>query len=95
MTALKIDVKYVAQLARLSLSPDEEEKLGAQLGQILGYIEKLNEVDISGVEPTAHAFPLVNVTRRDEVRPSMPLEEALRNAPAQANGLFIVPKIVE
>jgi len=95
VTALKIDVKYVAQLARLSLSPDEEEKLGAQLGQILGYIEKLNEVDISGVEPTAHAFPLVNVTRRDEVRPSMPLEEALRNAPAQANGLFIVPKIVE
>jgi aspartyl-tRNA(Asn)/glutamyl-tRNA(Gln) amidotransferase subunit C len=52
-------------------------------------------VDVSGVEPTAHAFPQVNVTRRDEVRPSMPHPEALRNAPAQANGLFIVPKIVE
>jgi aspartyl-tRNA(Asn)/glutamyl-tRNA(Gln) amidotransferase subunit C len=93
--AVKIDVKYVAQLARLSLSPDEEQKMGAQLGHILGYIEKLKEVDVSGVEPTAHAFPLVNVTRRDEVRPSMSLEETLRNAPAQANGLFIVPKIVE
>ena len=90
-----IDVKYVAHLARLSLSPEEEQKIGAQLGNILGYIEKLKEVDVSGVEPTAHAFPLINVTRPDEVRPSMSQEEALRNAPAQANGLFIVPKIVE
>jgi aspartyl-tRNA(Asn)/glutamyl-tRNA(Gln) amidotransferase subunit C len=52
-------------------------------------------VDVSGVEPTAHAFPLVNVTRPDEVRPSISNEDALRNAPAQANGLFMVPKIVE
>ena len=95
MAAVEIDVKYVAHLARLSLSPEEEQKIGAQLGHILGYIEKLKEVDVSGVEPTAHAFPLVNVTRRDEVRPSMSNEDALRNAPAQANGLFIVPKIVE
>ena len=95
MSAVEIDVKYVAHLARLSLSPDEEQKIGAQLGGILGYIEKLKEVDVTGVEPTAHAFPLVNVTRRDEVRPSMSNEDALRNAPAQANGLFIVPKIVE
>ena len=91
----ELDVKYVAHLARLSLSPDEEQKIGAQLGNILGYIEKLKEVDISGVEPTAHAFPLVNVARPDEVRASLSQEEALRNAPAQANGLFIVPKIVE
>ena len=95
MAAVEIDVKYVAHLARLSLSPEEEQKIGAQLNQILGYIEKLKEVDVSGVEPTAHPFPLVNVTRPDEVRPSLPQEEALRNAPAQANGLFIVPKIVE
>jgi aspartyl-tRNA(Asn)/glutamyl-tRNA(Gln) amidotransferase subunit C len=95
MAAVEIDVKYVAHLARLSLSPEEEQKIGAQLGHILGYIEKLKEVDVSGVEPTAHAFPLVNVTRRDEVRPSMNNEDALHNAPAQANGLFIVPKIVE
>ena len=90
-----IDVKYVAHLARLSLSPDEEQKIGAQLSNILGYIEKLKEVDVTGVEPTAHAFPLVNVTRPDEVCPSISHEEALRNAPAQANGLFMVPKIME
>ncbi|MCX6892730.1 MAG: Asp-tRNA(Asn)/Glu-tRNA(Gln) amidotransferase subunit GatC [Verrucomicrobia bacterium] len=90
-----IDVKYVAHLARLSLSAEEEQKIGAQLGNILGYIEKLKQVDVTGVEPTAHAFPLVNVTRADVVRPSLTNEEALRNAPAAANGLFMVPKIVE
>ena len=89
------DVKYVAHLARLGLSPAEEEKIGAQLKNILTYIEKLKELDVSGVEPTAHAVPLVNVFRADRVCPSMSNEEALRNAPAQANGLFVVPKIVE
>ena len=95
MPALEIDVKYVAHLARLSLSPEEEQKISEQLGNILGYIEKLKEVDVTGVEPTAHAFPLVNVTRPDKVRPSLSNEDALRNAPAKANGLFMVPKIVE
>jgi aspartyl-tRNA(Asn)/glutamyl-tRNA(Gln) amidotransferase subunit C len=90
-----MDIKYVAHLARLSLTPEEETKIGEQLGSILGYIEKLKEVDVTGVEPTAHAFPLVNVTRPDEVQPSLSNEEALRNAPAKANGLFMVPKIVE
>jgi aspartyl-tRNA(Asn)/glutamyl-tRNA(Gln) amidotransferase subunit C len=95
MAKVDIDVKYVAHLARLSLSAEEERNISAQLGDILGYIEKLKEVDVTGVEPTAHAFPLVNVVRPDEVRPSISNEEALRNAPAAANGLFIVPKIVE
>ncbi len=95
MAATEIDVKYVAHLARISLSPAEEQKLGAQIGSILGYIEKLKQLDVSQVEPTAHAVPLINVTRPDEIRPSLPTEEALRNAPAQANGLFLVPKIVE
>jgi aspartyl-tRNA(Asn)/glutamyl-tRNA(Gln) amidotransferase subunit C len=95
MAAVNIDVAYVAHLARLSLTPDEAKKFGAQLGNVLGYIEKLKEIDVSGIEPTAHAFPLINVTRPDEVRPSMSHEDALRNAPAQANGLFMVPKIVE
>ena len=95
MAKVDIDVKYVAHLARLSLSPEEEQKISAQLGNILGYIEKLKEVDVTGGEPTAHAFPLVNVTRPDEVHPSISNEAALRNAPAKANGLFIVPKIVE
>jgi aspartyl-tRNA(Asn)/glutamyl-tRNA(Gln) amidotransferase subunit C len=95
MASAEIDIKYVAHLARLQLTSEEEQKLGAQLGHILGYIEKLNELDVTGVEPTAHAVPMVNVTRPDEIQPSLPRDEALRNAPAQANGLFIVPKIVE
>jgi len=89
------DVQYVARLARIVLTPAEEEKFGAQLSHILGYIEKLNQLDTAGIEPTAHAVSLVNVARPDEVRPSLANEEALRSAPAKANGLFIVPKIVE
>ena len=95
MSAPDFDIKYVAHLARLKLSPDEEQQLGAQLGHILGYIEKLKEVDVTGVEPTAHAFPMVNVFRADEQRASLTNEEALRNAPKKANGLFVVPKVVE
>jgi aspartyl-tRNA(Asn)/glutamyl-tRNA(Gln) amidotransferase subunit C len=89
------DTKYVAHLARLTLTTEEEQKLGAQLAGILGYIEKLKQLDVSQVEPTAHAVPLVNVFRRDEVRASLSNDEALRNAPEKANGLFLVPKIVE
>ena len=95
MAAAEIDIKYVAHLARIALSPDEEKKLATQLGGILGYIEKLNTLDVTSIEPTAHAVPLVNITRADEVQLSLPHEEALRNSPRQANGLFIVPKIVE
>ncbi len=90
-----LDVKYVAHLARLALAPEEEQKMAAQLASVLGYIEKLKEVDVSSVEPTAHAFPLVNVIRPDEIKPSLSNEDALRNAPSKANGLFMVPKIVE
>jgi aspartyl-tRNA(Asn)/glutamyl-tRNA(Gln) amidotransferase subunit C len=95
MAAVDIDVNYVAHLARLSLSSEEAQKFGAQLANVLRYIEQLKEVDVSGIEPTAHAFPLINVTRPDELRPSMDHEEAMRNAPAKVNGLFLVPKIVE
>jgi len=95
MAAVDIDVRYVAHLARLELTAEEERRFGEQLGQVLRYIEKLRELDVTGVEPTAHALPRVNVLRADIVQPSLPRAEALRNAPAQANGLFIVPKIVE
>ena len=95
MAATEFDIKYIAHLARLRLTPEEEQKFGAQLGQVLDYIEKLKELEVSQVEPTAHAVPLVNVTRPDELRPSLPHEAAMRNAPAQSKGLFIVPKIVE
>jgi len=95
MASGELDVKYVAHLARLTLTPDEEKQLGAQLGNILGYIEKLRELDVTDVEPTAHAVPMVNVTRADEITPSLPHDEAMRNAPKKAGGLFVVPKIVE
>ncbi len=95
MAAVEIDVRYVAHLARLELTPEEEKRFGTQLAHVLGHIEKLKTLDVSGVEPTAHAVPMVNVTRPDAIRPSLPHAEAMRNAPAQANGLFIVPKIVE
>jgi aspartyl-tRNA(Asn)/glutamyl-tRNA(Gln) amidotransferase subunit C len=95
MAGTDFDVKYVAHLARLALTPEEEQKLGAQLGHIIGFVEQLKAVDVSHVEPTAHAVPTVNVTRPDEIRPSLPHAEALRNAPKQSGGLFVVPKIVE
>ena len=95
MANADFDVKYVAHLARLQLTPDEERKLGAQLENILAYVEKLKGANVAGVEPTAHAFPLNNVTRPDEARDSLAIEDALRNAPASANRLFMVPKIVE
>ncbi len=89
------NIQYVARLARIALSPEEEARLGEQLDHILGFVAKLKEVDVSGVEPTAHAFPMVNVMRPDVVEPSLSGDEALRNAPARAGGLFVVPKIVE
>ncbi len=89
------NIDYVAQLARIDLSPSEKAHLGPQLEAILGYVAKLKEVNVEGVEPTAHAFPLVNVTRPDAVTESLTNEAALRNAPAKAGGLFLVPKIVE
>ena len=89
------DIHYVANLARIALSPDQEARLAAQLGDILGYVKKLEELDVTGVEPMAHAVPLANVFRADEVQPSIPQQDALANAPKQVNGLFVVPKIVE
>jgi len=89
------DIKYIANLARIELTDEEEDLIGRQLSQILDYIEKLKQVDITGIEPTAHANPLVNVSRPDIVVGSLSKEEALMNAPQAANNLFIVPKIVE
>ena len=89
------NIDYVAKLARIELSPEEKARLGPQLEAILGYVAKLKEVPVDGVEPTAHAFPLVNVTRPDVVTESLSNEDALRNAPSRSGGLFVVPKIVE
>ena len=91
----QFDVSYVAHLARMHLSDAEKIKISAQLKDILAYVAKLNELDVSKVEPTAHATPLANVLRPDVVRPSIDPAKVLRNAPEQARDLFIVPKIVE
>ncbi|HUK83057.1 MAG TPA: Asp-tRNA(Asn)/Glu-tRNA(Gln) amidotransferase subunit GatC [Verrucomicrobiae bacterium] len=90
-----MDISYIAHLARVELSEAERSKFAAQLKDILAYVAKLNELDVSNVEPTAHATPLTNVFRKDEVRPSIEIEKVLKNAPEQARDLFIVPKIVE
>jgi aspartyl-tRNA(Asn)/glutamyl-tRNA(Gln) amidotransferase subunit C len=89
------DVKYVAHLARLQLSEDEQSKLAAQLGRILEYVEQLKKLDVTNVPPTAHAVPMSNVFRKDEARPSGDNARYLKNAPKAARGLFIMPKIVE
>lgn len=89
------DIHYAANLARIELTEEEEARMGAQLGDILGYVEKLKELKVDDVEPTAHAYPVKNVTRPDEVRPGLSHEAALSNAPRVSNGLIRVPKIVE
>jgi len=91
----ELDVAYVAKLARLSLSEEETRVFQEQLAHILEYADKLRAVDVSGVEAAAHAVPVFNVVREDEARAGFTQEEALRNAPRQANGLFIVTKVVE
>jgi aspartyl-tRNA(Asn)/glutamyl-tRNA(Gln) amidotransferase subunit C len=91
----EMDINHVAHLARLELSDEEKAKLSAQLAGILSYVAKLSEVDVTGVEPTAHAVPLSNVLRKDVVQPSIERERILANAPETARDLFIVPKIVE
>ncbi|HEY4284185.1 MAG TPA: Asp-tRNA(Asn)/Glu-tRNA(Gln) amidotransferase subunit GatC [Chthoniobacterales bacterium] len=90
-----IDVGYVAQLARMNLSPQEKELFQKQLSDVLNYIEKLREADASGVEAATHAIPVFNIFRDDAPRDWFTAEQALSNAPRKANGLFIVPKVVE
>ena len=89
------DVEHVARLARLSLDDSELERMREQLTSILQYIDKLRALDTDAVEPTAHAVPLVNVMREDEVEPCFPREEMLANAPDRAVEFFRVPRIIE
>ncbi len=89
------EVRHVAGLARLELTPGEEREFTAQLNAVLEYMDQLNELDTAVVEPTAHVLPLRNVLREDEVRPSLPVEEVLGNAPEQDQDHFVVPKIIE
>jgi len=89
------EVEHVARLARLELNEEEKRRFAEQLGAILEYAAKLNELDTSGVEPTTHVLPISNVLREDEVRPSWPLDEVLRNAPDSEDGQFRVPAVLE
>ncbi len=90
-----IDVRYVANLARINLTDEEVTRYRSQLEEIMGYIEKLSEVDIEGIEPTAHAYALVNRVREDVPVESLPPSGLLQNAPDQANGQLRVPKVVD
>ena len=92
---MKMDIEKVARLARLELSDEERETFANQLEQILTYMEQLNRLDTTGVEPTSHAIPLYNVFREDGVKPSFPQEEILATAPDEEEGHFKVPRIIE
>jgi aspartyl-tRNA(Asn)/glutamyl-tRNA(Gln) amidotransferase subunit C len=88
-----LDVAYVARLARINLPEDEANIFQKQLNGVLKYVEKLREVDVTGVDATPTALPVV--FREDAPREWFTSEQALSNAPRQANGLFVVPKVVE
>ena len=90
-----LDVAYVARLARINLTDAEAKVFQKQLSDVLNYVEKLHQADVSHVEAAAHALPIDNVCREDAPRDWFTAEEALGNAPRQANSLFIVPKVVE
>ncbi|BET67509.1 Asp-tRNA(Asn)/Glu-tRNA(Gln) amidotransferase subunit GatC [Opitutales bacterium ASA1] len=90
-----LDIDYVAQLARLALGDAEKERIAKQLGDVLGYVRQLEAVNIEGVEPMAHAFDVVNVWQADEPRAGLSVDDALRNAPASRDHMFVVPKVVD
>ncbi len=87
------DVEHVAKLARLALSEEEKDKFASQLNSILEYVNELNEVDTTGIEPMAHSIKISNVMREDEVKQDFSREEMLTNAPEEEDGFFKVPKI--
>lgn len=92
---MKIDVSYVAELARLELTDEEKAVFQPQLESIVKYVEKISEVDTEGVAPMMHGREIVNSFRDDVIKPSMPREAALGNAPSRVGDEFLLPKIVE
>lgn len=89
------DVKVVASLSRLKISDEESAEVIAQLDKILTYVDNLQAVDTSKIEPTTYALPMQNIFRADEVKPSLNRELALSNAPVQDDGYFKVPRVLE
>lgn len=95
MSISRSDVQHVAKLARLSLSEDEQTMMVEQLNQILEFAGALNALDTTDVPPTSHVLTIRNVMRKDEVRPSLPVETVLQNAPDSDEGQFRVPAVLE
>ena len=91
----KKNVEYVANLSRLELNDSDMDDFAPDLQEILSYIDKLNELDTSNVEPTAHVLPMKNVKREDEIKSSLSNESALKSAPETTEGFFLVPKVIE
>jgi len=88
------DVEYIALLAHLRFTSEEKETIARQLNDILAYMEKLNQLDTKAVEPASHVIPLKNIFRGDNLSPSLPSDESLKNAPDQEDRFFKVPKII-
>lgn len=95
MSVTVADVEYVARLARLELGADEKELFAGQMSAILGYVEKLKELDTDGITPTSHAVPMENSFREDRESLSIGVEKALGNAPLRSGSFFCVPKVIE
>lgn len=95
MKITRKDVEHVALLARLEIAEDQIEKFTTQLDAILEYADNLSQLDTAEVKPTAHVLPVHNVMRADEVKPSLPRDLALQNAPHAEDGYFKVPKLIE
>lgn len=94
-SASTIDVNYIKNLARLDLTPDEVAKFQTQLGEMLEFFKQLDNVNVDGIEPTSHAFPVENVWREDVAVAGFTPEEALANAPKKRRNEFVVPRVVE
>jgi aspartyl-tRNA(Asn)/glutamyl-tRNA(Gln) amidotransferase subunit C len=90
-----LNIDHIAKLARLALTPEEKATFSQQIGSVLDHIVQLGKVDVSGIEPTAHAFAVANVWQEDVARPGLPVDAVLRNAPAQRENMIAVPKVVE
>ncbi len=90
-----MEISHVAGLARLKLADSEKELFSKQVDSIISYIDKLNELDTSGIKPTAHVLPISNVFREDELKTSLPRDRALQNSPVKDESFYRVPKIIE
>ena len=95
MSTPQLNIDHVANLARLALTPEEKATFAEQLGNVLHHIEQLSKVDVTGIEPTAHAFAVSNVWQEDVPQNALTVDQALRNAPEQRDNMVVVPKVVE